>query len=495
MISQVVNPRSSVAGGSYIPFAGVEQARPQVKTYTLRIVGDLKNVVCTVLTALAAFSASTTAGVMSLVSLHEAAALAHAVPAFAILLLLMLLQRRGEAGERPVAPDIADVAWPAALAWPVGIALTAPVDILEPSFCALIGISAGLLATCAGIVDIVCNAVLRSRLVWPHVARNVAIYGVCPDSARVHAEILKSYGMRYAGLFEDRTPDRLPVPVATVDGGSDELFALIAGGKVDEVVITLPAVAKERMAQITRRLQQFPIDVHLCTNVGVDDAVAPGHDQVVGSIGAASLMRVQRRPMGDWGAIVKAVEDGVIGALMLIALSPLFLVIAVAIKLDSPGPVFFRQRRHGMCGQSIVVWKFRTMHVMENGGVVQQATKHDPRVTTVGRLLRITSLDELPQLLNVMLGEMSLVGPRPHAVAHDEYYASLIESYVGRHQVKPGITGWAQINGLRGETQTPEMMAKRIEFDIWYIQNWTLWLDIKILLLTPVFGLVHKNAY
>ena len=216
---------------------------------------------------------------------------------------------------------------------------------------------------------------------------------------------------------------------------------------------------------------------------------------MLSNIGWASMKQVQRRPLGDWGSVLKALEDGVIGTAMLIVLAPLLVVIAVAIKLDSPGPVFFRQRRHGICGQSIVVWKFRTMRVMENGAQVAQATRHDPRVTTVGRLLRITSLDELPQLLNVIRGEMSLVGPRPHAVAHDEYYAALIESYVGRHQVKPGITGWAQINGLRGETQDPQLMARRIEFDIWYIQNWSLWLDLKILILTPVFGLVHKNAY
>jgi exopolysaccharide biosynthesis polyprenyl glycosylphosphotransferase len=172
------------------------------------------------------------------------------------------------------------------------------------------------------------------------------------------------------------------------------------------------------------------------------------------------------------------------------------LIIALATKLDSTGPVFFRQKRYGFNNNPITVYKFRTMHVGAGSDItVQQARRNDPRVTRVGALLRRTSLDELPQLFNVLNGEMSLVGPRPHAVVHNEQYAKIIDDYLSRHRVKPGITGWAQVNGLRGETDTPEKMARRVQFDLYYIDNWSLLFDIKILMLTPFLGFVNKNAY
>ena len=179
---------------------------------------------------------------------------------------------------------------------------------------------------------------------------------------------------------------------------------------------------------------------------------------------------------------------------MLLAALPIFLLVAAAIKLDTPGPVFFRQRRHGFNHNIFMVWKFRTMTVVEDGVAIVQARKGDQRITRVGRWLRRTSLDELPQLLNVLAGEMSLVGPRPHAVAHNEHYSLLLGTYASRHKVKPGITGWAQVNGYRGETDTSEKMAKRVEYDLYYIEHWSLLFDIKILLLTP-FSLFGKNAF
>ncbi|MGO3742110.1 undecaprenyl-phosphate glucose phosphotransferase [Kerstersia sp.] len=195
---------------------------------------------------------------------------------------------------------------------------------------------------------------------------------------------------------------------------------------------------------------------------------------------------------------LKRAMDLVIGGLALILLSPVMLMVAIAIKLDSPGPVLFRQQRYGERGLPITVFKFRSMWantVKRDDGLLQQATAHDARVTKVGRILRKTSLDELPQLFNVMLGTMSLVGPRPHAVEHNEYYRRLIPGYMLRHSIKPGITGWAQVNGLRGETETPEKMQQRIKFDRYYIMNWSLWLDIKILFRTAVLVVMDKNAY
>ncbi|SDX51503.1 putative colanic acid biosysnthesis UDP-glucose lipid carrier transferase [Pseudomonas syringae] len=192
---------------------------------------------------------------------------------------------------------------------------------------------------------------------------------------------------------------------------------------------------------------------------------------------------------------MKRAEDIVLSSLILLLIALPLLLIAIAIKLTSPGPVLFRQRRYGLDGRSIMVWKFRSMSVQENGDVVHQATRNDARVTPLGGFLRRTSLDELPQFFNVLYGDMSIVGPRPHAVAHNEQYRKQVSGYMLRHKVKPGITGWAQINGWRGETDTLDKMRMRIEFDLEYIERWSIWLDLKIILLTLFKGFLNKNAF
>jgi len=203
---------------------------------------------------------------------------------------------------------------------------------------------------------------------------------------------------------------------------------------------------------------------------------------------------LQRAPLTQTEQVLKRAVDLVLASLGLVLLAPLMIVVAAMIRLETPGPVFFVQTRNGFNGRTFGVRKFRTMRVTEDGPVIRQATRNDPRVTRVGRLLRRTSFDELPQLFNVIAGDMSLVGPRPHAVAHNFEYQKLIRNYAHRYQLKPGITGWAQANGLRGETKSVEMMARRVEFDLWYINNWSLWLDVKILFRTLLMGL-HPNAY
>jgi putative colanic acid biosynthesis UDP-glucose lipid carrier transferase len=201
-------------------------------------------------------------------------------------------------------------------------------------------------------------------------------------------------------------------------------------------------------------------------------------------------------PMDGTARIVKRLEDVVIGGLIFLMILPLCALIALAIKLTSPGPVLFKQYRTGINGRNFKVYKFRSMVVhAESKGQVTQATKGDARVTRVGAFLRRTSLDELPQFFNVLQGRMSIVGPRPHALAHNDYYKDLVESYMQRHKVKPGITGWAQVNGLRGETDTVEKMQARVEHDLWYIDNWSLWLDLKIIFLTVFKGFMNPNAY
>lgn len=200
-------------------------------------------------------------------------------------------------------------------------------------------------------------------------------------------------------------------------------------------------------------------------------------------------------PLNGINMVFKRIEDVVVSSIILLLISPVLCIIAVIVKVTSPGPVIFRQIRYGMDGKPIRVWKFRSMTVMENDTKVIQATKNDVRVTKVGKFLRRTSLDELPQFFNVLFGQMSVVGPRPHAVSHNEQYRSLIQGYMLRHKVKPGITGLAQINGWRGETDTLEKMEKRIEYDLMYIRSWSVWLDLKIIFLTVFKGFVNKSAY
>ncbi|CAM6672406.1 Putative colanic biosynthesis UDP-glucose lipid carrier transferase [Klebsiella quasipneumoniae subsp. similipneumoniae] len=193
--------------------------------------------------------------------------------------------------------------------------------------------------------------------------------------------------------------------------------------------------------------------------------------------------------------IFKRLEDIIVSSIIIILISPILFIISLSVKFSSPGPILFRQIRYGMDGKPIKVWKFRSMSVMENDEKVVQAKKNDVRVTRVGKFLRRTSLDELPQFFNVWCGQMSVVGPRPHAVAHNEQYRALIQGYMLRHKVKPGITGLAQINGWRGETDTLEKMEKRVEYDLIYIRGWSVWLDLKIIFLTVFKGFINKSAY
>ena len=218
---------------------------------------------------------------------------------------------------------------------------------------------------------------------------------------------------------------------------------------------------------------------------------SPGHDNLAEN----SRLSFSDLPCLRAELALKRALDVVLASGLLIALAPLFFVVGILIKLETPGPVIFSQRRKGFNGREFTIFKFRTMNVLEDGHIIPQARRNDPRVTRVGRILRATSIDELPQLINVLRGHMSLVGPRPHAVAHDDGYTKLIANYAFRQHVKPGLTGWAQINGFRGETSRLELMERRVDCDLWYIKNWSFWLDLRILVLT-CFELVRgRNAY
>jgi putative colanic acid biosynthesis UDP-glucose lipid carrier transferase len=328
-----------------------------------------------------------------------------------------------------------------------------------------------------------------------YLRRNVAIVGAGPLSERLCSYIEARgprMGLRIVGIFDDRrTRVRDKVSTIPVLGTVQDLVSYARTYRLDEVIIALPWSAETRVAALVEELSTLPADIRLCPDlVGLRFL-----DRPYSRIGEIGLLHVNQRPIAEWSLILKTVQDYAVAGLALMVAAPLMLFVAIAIKLDSPGPVLFKQRRRGFNQNMFPVWKFRTMSVMEDGGEIRQAQKNDTRITRVGAFLRRTSLDELPQFLNVLQGSMSVVGPRPHAVAHDDYYSSLISRYASRHRVKPGITGWAQIHGFRGETDTVEKMAKRIEYDLYYIENWSLWLDTKILLLTVFKGFWHHNAY
>jgi Undecaprenyl-phosphate glucose phosphotransferase len=260
---------------------------------------------------------------------------------------------------------------------------------------------------------------------------------------------------------------------------------------VDDVWIATNHDDHELLEAALAALRDVVVDVSVIPDLHqyrlLNQGITQWHDMPV--------IHLSGTPMTGGELRIKAFFDRVVSLLLLVVLSPLLLLIALAVRLSGPGPVLFRQSRHGLGGEPIGVLKFRTMAVHDEPvGQVTQATSADPRVTGVGRLLRGTSLDELPQLFNVLVGQMSLVGPRPHAIEHNEFFASRIPRYMLRHKVRPGLTGWAQVHGLRGITDTPEKMALRIEHDLWYIQNWSLWLDLRILLMTPL-AMIHRNAF
>jgi putative colanic acid biosynthesis UDP-glucose lipid carrier transferase len=298
-------------------------------------------------------------------------------------------------------------------------------------------------------------------------------------------------GAKVVGVYDDRAPARLPDGELSLQGNLTGLVEDARRGRVDDIYITLPTQAEQRVRQLISDLSDTTASVYVIPDFfGLELSHARWF-----SSGGVPVVGVFESPFRGVNAWLKRVEDIVLGSLILALIAPLLLLIAAGVKLSSPGPVIFRQRRYGLNGEVVPVWKFRSMSVCEDGNHIQQATKSDARITPFGAFLRRTSLDELPQFINVLQGGMSIVGPRPHAVAHNEQYRKLIPGYMLRHKVKPGITGWAQVNGWRGETDTLEKMEKRVEFDLAYMRNWSLWLDIKIVFLTVFRGFLGKNAY
>lgn len=322
----------------------------------------------------------------------------------------------------------------------------------------------------------------------------IALVGARELGRAVLRQIRSSGGheIEIIGIYDDLTPLPEELEGVPVRGTVDDLVALTRREPLDEIVIAMVDRSEQEIQSVVAKLREVPVDTKFCAHSLRVNLPVRGFTL----LGGLPLLHVYEKPLRGWNGIWKSLEDRVLGLLILIPLLPIMGLIALAIKLNSRGPVLFRQKRYGFNNNEIDVFKFRSMyHDRPPDPTVTQAKRNDPRITRVGAFLRRTSLDELPQLFNVIGGSMSLVGPRPHAVAHNEMYAKIIDGYLSRHRVKPGITGWAQIHGLRGETDTPEKMRRRVQYDLYYIDNWSLALDLKILFLTVFVGFVNENAY
>ena len=298
--------------------------------------------------------------------------------------------------------------------------------------------------------------------------------------------------MHVRGFFDDRDDGRRPPDMRhPMLGKTEDLVQYVHEHGIKMIFISQPISAQPRIRKLIDELQDTTASVYFLPDVYIFDLMQARFDNV----GGMPVIAIRESPFMGLNSTVKRATDILLSSIILVLLSPLLLVIALAVKLSSPGPVIFKQRRYGLYGDDIIVYKFRSMAVMENGSTVTQASKNDQRLTRIGGFLRRTSLDELPQFINVLQGRMSIVGPRPHAVAHNEQYRKLIKGYMLRHKVKPGITGWAQVNGLRGETATLDKMEARIQYDLDYLRNWSLWLDLWIVLKTVKVVLTRENAF
>lgn len=326
--------------------------------------------------------------------------------------------------------------------------------------------------------------------------RDIAIIGAGVLGQRIATTLQEAtmLGYRPIAFYDDDNSllgtSKYDIPIV---GSINELLTSTnPEEKYDEIFIALPLSAGDRIREIMNTVSDSSLTVKFIPDFFSFDLL---HSQLV-DIAGIPIISVYDSPLNSpTNAFLKRFEDIIVSTLIIILISPLLLAITLAIKATSDGPALFRQKRYGMNGNEITILKFRTMTVCEDGENITQAKKGDARITKLGSFLRKTSLDELPQFFNVLAGTMSIVGPRPHANAHNEMYRKLIPKYMLRHLVKPGITGWAQINGWRGETDTLLKMEKRVEFDLHYIDNWSIWLDLKIILLTFIKGFVNKNAY
>jgi putative colanic acid biosynthesis UDP-glucose lipid carrier transferase len=325
--------------------------------------------------------------------------------------------------------------------------------------------------------------------------RQIVLVGAGDLGREVARRITSTHwsGFDVKGFFFD---DSHVIRQGTLDGvpvlgGLGELPLYLKRHPVAQVWLTLPLKQEDQIREVLQSLQEATVDIR----VVLDPFGLRLMNHSLIDIAGLPVVNLSVSPMDGINRVAKALEDRVLAFIILMLVSPLLLLIAIGIKLDSPGPVLFRQKRHGWGCQPMEIWKFRTMYIHDEPARFQQATRQDPRVTRIGNLLRRTSLDELPQFINVLQGHMSIVGPRPHPIVMNSMYENQVNGYMRRHKVKPGITGWAQVNGYRGETDTLEKIEMRVQYDLYYIENWSLWFDFKIMIWTLTKGFANENAY
>jgi putative colanic acid biosynthesis UDP-glucose lipid carrier transferase len=338
------------------------------------------------------------------------------------------------------------------------------------------------------------RTILRRQAAQPGQWRSAVVVGTGALGVKVVNALTHSEddAVGFAGYFDDRIDDRVhPDARGRRIGPLSDLTRYITDKGIREVYITLPLGSQPRIVKLLEQLQGTTASLFFVPDVfGI--SIIQGRLQ---DINGVPVVGICETPFTGTNSLVKRTSDVVLATAILLLISPILLAIAIGVKLSSPGPVLFRQRRNGLGGEEIMVYKFRSMTTLDDGEVVPQATRNDPRITRFGAFLRRSSLDELPQFFNVLQGAMSIVGPRPHAVAHNEQYRQIIKAYMVRHKVKPGITGWAQVNGHRGETDTVEKMRARVEFDLEYLRNWSLGLDLQIIARTIRVAFFDRNAY
>jgi putative colanic acid biosynthesis UDP-glucose lipid carrier transferase len=324
--------------------------------------------------------------------------------------------------------------------------------------------------------------------------RSAVIIGANDVGRRLAAQFVtkKHLAVEFMGFFDDRSQERLgALTHGRMLGRLDQLGDHIRQAHIDAIFIALPMASQPRILRLLDDLKDSTVSIYFVPDFFVTDLIQARVDE----IGDMPVVAVRDTPFKGLNGVMKRLSDIVVASLILLLIAPVMLACAIAVRRSSPGPILFSQRRYGLDGKEIIVYKFRSMTVCEDGAQVVQATRNDQRVTRVGAFLRRTSLDELPQFINVLQGRMSVVGPRPHAVAHNELYRKVIKGYMVRHKVKPGITGLAQVNGYRGETDTVDKMQKRIEYDLEYLRKWSLRLDMEIILRTVGLVIRDRSAY
>lgn len=345
-----------------------------------------------------------------------------------------------------------------------------------------------VVAAQAGFRRYAAFSALRGKILQSHI-----IVGANDLGARLARRLRANPHLgAFRGFFDDRHSERLPgLPQEQLLGGTTDIADYVRLNSVSSIYICLPMRPDERVTRLLEDLKDTTASVYFVPDLYAFDTM----QAQVCDIDGMPLFAVRETPFAGMNGVLKRASDIAFVTILLLLTWPVLLALAAGVRMSSPGPILFRQRRYGLYGESISVYKFRTMRVWEDGKTVTQAQRNDPRVTKFGSFLRRTSLDELPQLFNVLTGTMSLVGPRPHAVSHNEEYRKVIAGYMLRHKVRPGITGWAQVNGYRGETETVEKMQRRVEYDLDYLRNWSLRLDLNILVRTALLVWRDRNAY